>query len=79
MATGVPDYFIEDAPSYCFSHTHDPYAEDLSTFEVTAEEEAKLTRAAQRGPTSVKMALAGDEEAMADLKRLHLTKWEVRR
>ena len=46
-------------------------------WELTAEEDEKIARAAH--PNLIERALAGDVEAMADIKRLHVTRWEVRR
>lgn len=53
--------------------------DDLSPdrWEITAEEDERINRAAR--PNLIQRALNGDEEAMADLKRLHLVAWETRR
>lgn len=50
---------------------------DSGRWVITAEEDEKIARAAK--PNLIPRALAGDAEAMADLKRLHVTKWEMRR
>lgn len=57
--------------------THDPLTEDFETLEFTAEDDAKLVRAAR--PNLITRALAGDQGAMEELEGLHLTKWSVRR
>lgn len=53
--------------------------DDLSPdrWEITAEEDEKIARAAR--PNLITRALAGDSEALADLKRLHVTMWQVGR
>lgn len=50
---------------------------DSRRWVITAEEDEKLARAAR--PNLIQRAMAGDEEAMADLKRLHVTMWQVGR
>lgn len=60
-------------------YTHDTSAENFETLEFSAVEDTKLTHAAQRGKVAITRALAGDAEAMADLRRLHLTYWQHER
>ncbi len=71
---------IEDPPDYQTRFTHDDLTEALGdSFEITADEQARLARAAQRGPQTVRMALAGDPVALAEMRALHVIRWEVRR
>lgn len=68
---------IEDPPEYTTRHEHDDTPEQLGdSFEISAEERERLTIAAQRGPRAVRMALAGDAEAMAEMRRLHIVRWD---
>lgn len=65
----------DDIPDLPYRLTLDDLSPDR--WEITAEEDEKLARAAR--PNLITRARDGDEEAMADLKRLHLVAWETRR
>lgn len=57
-------------------YTHDTTPEDFETLEFSPEEDAKLTAAAHRGPLAISLALAGDQTAVDELRRLHIVRWE---
>lgn len=68
---------ITDAPEYPTRYEPDDTPEQLGDdFEISTEERQRLTIAAQRGPRAVRMALTGDAEAMAEMRRLHIVRWE---
>lgn len=68
---------ITDAPEYPTRLTHDDTPEQLGDdFEISTEERQRLTIAAQRGPRAVRMAMDGDVEAMEEMRRLHIVRWE---
>lgn len=71
---------ILDPPEFPTRYTSDDVPEQLGDdFTLSAEDDAKITWAAQRGSRAVKMALAGDTEAMAEMRRLHVTLCQVGR
>lgn len=46
-------------------------------WEITAEEDEKITQAAK--PNLISRALAGDDEALLEMKQLKVVRWETRR
>ena len=67
-------YAIDTLPEIPTRGSHDPDAEDFEALTFSPEEDAKLDRGAR--PNLIARALAGEAEAMDDLRRLHVTRWE---
>lgn len=63
-------------PELATRYTYDATPEDFEALELSAEDDAKLTKAAR--PNLIIRALAGEQDAMDDLRRLHLTYWSKR-
>lgn len=58
--------------------TTDPDHEQLNDLELSAEDDAKLDRAANEGKRLLKDGKNGNTEALRNLKeKLHLTRWET--
>lgn len=70
----VPTLDTSDLPDLPYRLALD----DLSPnrWEISREEDEKIEQAANRGKNAITMALAGDAEAMAELRRLGVTRWE---
>ena len=69
------DAGILDPPDYATHYEHDDVPEQLGDhFTLSAEDDAKITRASR--PDIVTRAIAGDAEAMAEMRRLHVTMWQ---
>lgn len=70
---------ILDPPSFPTTYTHDDTPEALGDdFELTVEERARISRAAQWGRSRLLSARAGDSQALAELRQtLHLSRWET--
>jgi len=58
---------------------HDLDAEEFSALEFSAEDDAKISRAANRGPIAIKAALAGDPRGRVEMAALGITLWQHRR
>lgn len=71
---------IVDPPDYATRLESDDTPEQLGDdFEITAEERQRLTVAAQFGPNAVRRALAGDPTGLDDMRKLHVTRYQVMR
>jgi len=66
----------DDVPELPTRGTYDPDAEDFDTLTFSPEDDLRLTLAAQRGPTAIRMALAGDPAALEEMRKLRITRWE---
>lgn len=71
----IPTLHTEDIPDLPYRLALDDLSP--SRWEITAEEDAKIARAAR--PNLVMRAIGGDVEARKEMEKLHLTLWEVRR
>lgn len=70
---------LTDIPDLPSRGRYEPDAETYEALTFSPEDDAKLARAAQRGPTAVSMALAGDPAGLEEMRRLHVVRWEVMR
>lgn len=68
----VPTLDTSDLPDLPYRLAVDDLTPDR--WEISREEDEKIARAAR--PNLVTRALAGDSEAMDEMKRLHIVRWE---
>lgn len=70
---------ITDPPEFASRYEPDDTPEQLGdSFEISVEERAKITQAAQWGRSLILAARAGDPQALADLQtRMHVMRYET--
>lgn len=68
-------YLQDDVPDLPYRYRIESDPECLDGFTFSIEDDRKINHAAQWGPLRIQAALAGDPDALAELRCLGITRW----